>query len=185
MLDFARSRAGGALNGTEPLEVAPLIESSVAALRPSIDSAGFTVETKLDPELPLLVGNRTRLEQALQNLIGNAVKYGGGTANWIGISAALSGNGHGPMVEIRVADRGPGIPPSERRQIFEAFYRGKRALEDQIHGTGLGLSLVRSTIEAHGGSITVRNSASGGAEFVVRLPAVEPNEQDELTNSAD
>ena len=75
------------------------------------------------------------------------------------------------MVEIRVADRGPGIPKEELSHIFDTFYRGKRAVEDQIHGTGLGLSLVKRIIEAHAGTVTAESEPGKGTEFVVRIPA--------------
>jgi signal transduction histidine kinase len=74
-------------------------------------------------------------------------------------------------VEIRVSDRGPGIPANEQEQIFDPFFRGARAIEDQIHGTGLGLSLVKKIVEAHGGSVRVKSEPMKGAEFIVLLPA--------------
>jgi signal transduction histidine kinase len=79
-------------------------------------------------------------------------------------------------VEIRVTDRGPGIPADEQGQIFDPFFRGRRALQDQIHGTGLGLNLAKKIIEAHGGSIQVKSAAMKGAEFIVRLPAAPAGE---------
>ena len=111
------------------------------------------------------------LKQALQNLLHNAAKYGAGDTHWVGVTAARTGDEAKPVVEIRVADRGPGIPADEQRQIFEPFFRGRRALQDQIHGTGLGLNLAKRIIEAHGGSIQVKSAAMKGAEFIVCLPA--------------
>jgi len=75
-----------------------------------------------------------------------------------------------------VADRGPGIPDSERSQIFDAFYRGKVAVADQIHGTGLGLSLVKRIVQAHGGTVVVRSEPGKLTEFVVTIPAA-PSEK--------
>ena len=74
------------------------------------------------------------------------------------------------MVEIRVADHGPGIPQDEQKRIFEPFYRGRRAIDGQIHGTGLGLNLVKKIVEAHGGSIRVESEPEHGAAFIVRIP---------------
>ena len=70
-----------------------------------------------------------------------------------------------------MADRGPGIPPDEQDQIFDPFFRGARAVQDQVHGTGLGLSLVKKIVEAHGGSIRVKSEPMKGTEFIVRIPA--------------
>jgi signal transduction histidine kinase len=75
-------------------------------------------------------------------------------------------------VEVRVSDRGPGIPEPERERIFDPFYRGEKSRTTQTRGTGLGLSLVKETVERHHGTITVRNSPAGGAQFTVLLPAV-------------
>jgi signal transduction histidine kinase len=115
----------------------------------------------------------------MENLIGNAAKYGAygssqGTPqgnNWIGIFASKTTGNSPAAVEIRVADRGPGIPADEQAHIFDPFFRGARAVQDQIHGTGLGLSLVKKIVEAHGGSIRVKSEPMKGAEFIVQLPA--------------
>lgn len=116
------------------------------------------------------------LKQALQNLLHNAARYGAGDSRWVGLSATATGSRAEPTVEIRVADRGPGIPADEQSHIFEPFFRGRRALQDQIHGTGLGLNLARKIVEAHGGSIQVKSAAGAGAEFIVRLPAAPAGE---------
>jgi signal transduction histidine kinase len=79
---------------------------------------------------------------------------------------------NGPAVEVRVADHGPGIPEQEQQRIFDPFYRGQRALRDQVHGTGLGLNLVKRIIEAHGGTIRVKSRPATGTEFIVRIPAL-------------
>ena len=96
----------------------------------------------------------------------------------------LSNENGRPVVHIRVADRGPGIPKDEQGQVFDPFFRGKRALQDQIHGTGLGLSLVKDIIEAHGGSIALHSEPGKGTEFVARIPAAPQEYQDELSHSA-
>jgi len=66
---------------------------------------------------------------------------------------------------------GPGIPETEFERIFEPFYRGEQSRAQRVQGTGLGLSLVKSTVERHKGTVAVHNSPSGGAQFTVRLPA--------------
>jgi signal transduction histidine kinase len=112
------------------------------------------------------------MQHALQNLFENAMKYGvPGGGGWLGISAMPSKNGGPAAIEIRVADRGPGIPAEEREYVFDPFFRGQRPLKDQIHGTGLGLNLVKRIVEAHGGTVAVRDKSGPGAEFIVRLPA--------------
>jgi signal transduction histidine kinase len=116
------------------------------------------------------------LKQAVQNLIGNALKYGSAGEKWIGVIATASKDERANTVEIRVLDRGPGIPDDERNQIFQPFFRGRAAVRNQVHGAGLGLSLVKRIVEAHRGKIEVRNGVLHGAEFIVRLPAIAVDE---------
>jgi signal transduction histidine kinase len=124
------------------------------------------------------------LRHAIQNLVDNAVKYGTDANNWIGIYASSIADDKGPAVEIRVVDRGPGIPRDEQEQIFDPFFRGRRAIQDQVHGTGLGLNLVKKIVEAHGGAIRVNSEPAKGTEFVMRLPAAPPEFHDEFAHSA-
>jgi signal transduction histidine kinase len=83
-----------------------------------------------------------------------------------------------------VADRGPGIPAQEQKHIFDPFFRGQRARQDQIHGTGLGLSLVKKIVEAHGGIVAVHSQPSQGTQFVLQIPAAPRESLDEFTHSA-
>ncbi len=109
------------------------------------------------------------LRSAVQNIIGNAVKYSPGGAS-VDVSTALS-NGSAPRVQIRVVDRGLGIDAADLPHIFKPFYRGRRAVDAQVRGTGVGLSVVRHVVDAHGGSIAVDSRAGEGTTVVVELPA--------------
>jgi signal transduction histidine kinase len=86
-------------------------------------------------------------------------------------------------IEIRVTDHGSGIPPEEQKHVFDAFFRGKKALRDQIHGTGLGLHLVKRIVEAHGGTVSLESELGAGSTFIVRIPAAAAERQDELAPS--
>jgi len=171
ILRFATANAGRVIQGREPLSVESIIDETVESARPLIDSAHCVIEKRVDPGLPPILGDSVALRHALQNLIGNAAKYGSDGANWIGISACKAGGKEPAAIEIRVADRGPGIPEDEQDQIFDPFFRGSRAVQDQVHGTGLGLSLVKKIVEAHGGTIRVKSEPLKGAEFILRIPA--------------
>jgi signal transduction histidine kinase len=171
VLLFASVEAGQAIRQREPVDVSGLIDKSLEACQPELDAAAVVVEKKIEAGLPAMMADGLALRHALQNLIENALKYGAQGTKWIGIFAVSARDRSGPAVEIRVADRGPGIPPEEQDQIFDAFVRGRRAIDDQIHGTGLGLDLVKKLIEAHGGSIRVRSVPGQLTEFVVRIPA--------------
>jgi signal transduction histidine kinase len=172
VLRFASAGAGHVIQQTAPISVASVIDDTVSSSRPVLQAAQCTVETHIAPELPLVMGDPMALKHALQNLLTNAVKYGATDSHWIGITAAETNGSHRPEIEIRVADRGPGIPAEEQQHIFDAFYRGRRAIQDQVHGAGLGLNMVKKIVEAHGGSIRVHSAPSEGAEFILRLPAM-------------
>jgi signal transduction histidine kinase len=171
ILRFATAEAGRVIDEREPLSIATVIEEAVAAGKSPTDGAQCVLEKNIAPGLPPVLGDRVALRQALGNLVANAAKYGLQGGNWIGVSAARISDRAREAVEIRVADRGPGIPREEQEQIFDPFFRGARAIEDQIRGTGLGLSLVKRIVEAHGGSIRVESEPGKGTVFVLRLPA--------------
>jgi len=175
VLRYGNARAGRVLQKREPLAVQELIEAGLLAARNAAPIKNVVVEKRIEPDLPLILADRESMQHALQNLFENAMKYGLPGGDWIGISANPSKNGGPPAVEIRVTDRGPGVPGEEREYIFDPFFRGQRPLKDQIHGTGLGLNLVKRIIEAHGGTITVRDKSGPGAEFIVCLPAAPPS----------
>jgi two-component system sensor histidine kinase SenX3 len=119
--------------------------------------------------LPSAKADAAALSRAIQNLLSNAAKYGGGS-RWIGLSAESVKTADGEEVQIKVSDRGMGIAPSEQERIFEPFYRGKEAQTAQIHGNGLGLSLVKHIITAHGGRVSVESKAGQGSVFTLHLP---------------
>ena len=112
-------------------------------------------------------GDREALRRAIANLVNNAIKHGG-QAN--GVEVHVSSRPE-HLVAIQVVDHGPGIPDQEREHLFEAFYRGSRAQDDQVAGSGLGLSLVDHIVREHGGTIEVESSPGAGASFTLVLPA--------------
>lgn len=162
VLEFARSKSGRADAPMQPVPVAGAVREALSACQPLIDASGCRVETDIPEALPAALAEPRRLAHSIQNLLSNAIKYGGG---WARISAAR----RGAMVEICVADRGPGIPADELPHVFEPFFRGRRAIDNQVHGTGLGLALVRSAVESFGGEVEARSRPGELTEFVLRL----------------
>jgi len=163
ILRFAGISSGRFEMHTQPVEVRAVVDQAVADCQPELAAAGCSLTCDIAPALPMVQGDAPALVHCLRNLLSNAVKHGAGSA--VSVRAALA-NGR---VEIRVEDQGPGIDAVDVPHIFEPFYRGRRALADQIQGTGLGLSLVKKIIEAHGGSIDVENHGRGAC-FILRLP---------------
>jgi signal transduction histidine kinase len=172
ILRFASAGAGHVIRTREPIEVETLIDETLRSSQAELHGPGLIVERQFEPGLPLVLADKLAMKQAFQNLVDNALKYGTEQNSWIGVFAAAVTGENGPAVEVRVADHGPGIPQEEQQRIFDPFFRGQRALKDQVHGTGLGLNLVKKIVEAHGGTIRVNSQLAKGTEFVVRIPAV-------------
>jgi signal transduction histidine kinase len=166
VLSFSGAQAGQVTRTREPLSIGQVIDDIIESAKVELQNANFVVEKKVAPDLPPVNGDPLALKHALQNLVSNAVKYGQNGDNWLGVFAGRIDK----EIEIRIADKGPGIPASEQKHIFDPFFRGRKALQDQIHGTGLGLNLVKKIIEAHGGTIRVQSENMKGAEFILRIP---------------
>jgi signal transduction histidine kinase len=163
-LAFSRADAGRLEIRPQPVDVEEIVDRALEACAP--EKGTVEVERKLDPHLPPVLADPTALTQAVRNLVSNALRYGK-DGGWVGVSAAAE-NG---SVAIRVADRGRGIDSADLPRLFDPFYRGRSAASAQVHGAGLGLSLVRRIAEAHGGKVEVQSAVGEGSEFTLRIPA--------------
>jgi len=173
ILLFAAIREGQQRYSLRPLEVPEILDAALSGTAGLIRTAGFHVEQQIEPNLPRIVGDLPALSQCVQNLITNALKYGS-EQKWIGIQARFTEHGlTGKEVQISVSDRGIGIAPEELRHIFEPFYRSPSVTAAQIHGTGLGLPLAKSIMEAMNGQVTVKSTPGRGSTFTLHLPCVE------------
>jgi len=173
ILHFAAGQSGRATYDLKPLPVSEAIAAAVSNLSGLPEAEGFTPELEIDPHLPLVAADAVALTRCLQNLIFNALKYGG-ESRWVRVRAEKVGSGDAPRVRISVEDRGMGIDAADLPHIFEPFYRGKAAQAAQIHGAGLGLSLVRDIAEALNGRLTVASAPGRGSTFTLDLPAAAP-----------
>ena len=154
----------------QPTQIDDLVEEALDVCKESIKENAFQVDLSLAPDLPQIRGDAQALQVALSNLITNAVKYSNGS-RWIGIQTLLQKNGKGPEVQISVSDRGIGIPEEDLPYIFEDFFRGPSVRKAQIKGNGIGLSIVKKTMEMHNGRVTVQNDqATGTTTFTLHLP---------------
>jgi signal transduction histidine kinase len=174
-LEFAGAERGRARLKLAPVSVAEVVEAALASCRGTDEGGRFTFEKDVPAELPPVLADADALRRSLQNLVGNAMKYGG-EGGWIGVRArAVSGPRGDAEVRIEVEDRGRGIAPGDLPHIFEPFFRGREAVAAQVHGSGLGLSLTRGIVEAHGGRISVETEAGRGSVFTLHLPAAGPD----------
>lgn len=139
----------------------------VALFRLRRELATHDVRIDLPVDFPLLWIADDLMVQVLVNLLTNAARYTPAGSR-IEISARVAGD----RQEIVIADSGPGIPPEKEEAIFEKFVRGADKVADGRRGLGLGLSICRSIVAAHGGTIRAKNRPAGGAEFVISLPCL-------------
>lgn len=163
LLDMSRIQAGALVLDLDTFSVDELFAAALEALGPS--AQGVVVST---PSEPLLVdGDRMLLVEALVNLLENALRYApSGTS--VELAAEEDGGGQRP-IRLTVTDRGPGIPGPERARLFEVFQQGSDQAARPSGGSGLGLSISRAFVQAHGGSIRIEDAAPG-ATIVVELP---------------
>jgi signal transduction histidine kinase len=158
-----------------PLDISAVLEEALYSVRRRTAHDGFDIATSIEENLPTVNGDTTALQSAVENLLTNAIKYSG-DATRIELRANVVGENGVQHVHIVVRDDGIGIPPNDVKRVFEPFYRGNNAVDAQIEGSGLGLSLTKHIIEAHGGKISVKSAEGKGSVFTIVLPVAIHNE---------
>ncbi len=166
LLEVSRITRGQIELRTEPIELATVVRSAVETSKPLIEAAGHQLAVSVPSQPVILSADPVRLAQVLANLLNNAAKYtNDGGQIW------LTARVEHQQAVISVRDNGIGIPPAMQPLIFEMFAQVDRDAGRSQGGLGIGLTLVRSLIEMHGGTVEVASSEEGtGSEFIVRLP---------------
>ncbi|HEY0513051.1 MAG TPA: ATP-binding protein [Thermoanaerobaculia bacterium] len=172
LLDVSRINQGSIRLRKEIVDLGAVVQRAVEGTQPLIESRAHTLSVELPMEPVRLEADPTRLEQVISNLLNNAAKYtmpGG----HIWLTAAREGDD----AVVRVRDTGIGVPPDVMERVFEPFMQSDGSLARTGGGLGVGLTLVRSLVEMHGGRVEASSPGLGqGSEFVVRLPAHVPAE---------
>lgn len=166
ILDFSRIEAGRKEYRLAPTNVGRVVASVLETYRFPIEQQGFTLEQAVDPDLPLVDADEEALTQALLNLVNNAIKYSRDDKH-LRVEARKDGD----HVRLTVVDRGIGVAKPEHKKIFEKFYRAEDSLVHETKGSGLGLSLVKHIMDAHGGRVEVDSAPGRGSVFTLVLPA--------------
>lgn len=165
ILDFSRIEAGRKEYDFRETDIRELVCATLDSYRFQIEQNGFSLEEKIDEDIPPLRVDREAIARSLVNLINNAVKYSQ-NQKYIQVSVFRQ-NG---SVKLQVKDRGIGIPAGEQQKIFEKFYRSGDPLVHNTKGSGLGLSLVQHIVRAHGGEVGVESAPGAGSTFTIELP---------------
>jgi two-component system, sensor histidine kinase len=168
LLDVSRIATGKVVLQRELVDMRTVVQVAVESSQPMIDAAGHRLQLQLPAQEVRVIGDLSRLAQAVGNLLNNAAKYtpAGGRI------AVTLGQADGEAV-VNVADNGVGIPPDMLARVFDLFAQVDRTLDRAQGGLGIGLSLVRSLMTLHGGGVSVHSDgADRGSRFTLRLPSV-------------
>jgi signal transduction histidine kinase len=164
LLDLARLEAGGGILTIQPVSVARLFHDVLTTYGSECDRKQITLTTIAEPGADVVLGDRDRLEQVLQNLVANAIRHTPADGRIALHAAATRGSVH-----ISVTDSGEGIPAEYLARVFDRFYKVSSTRGDSSPGSGLGLSIAKAITERHGGTIAV-TSRPGETVFEVTLP---------------
>jgi two-component system sensor histidine kinase KdpD len=162
VLEMGRIRSGALRPDPIPTTPLDLVQSASSSRRTLVNSS--RVVLSIDPAVPMVDVDVLLMEHVLGNLLENAALHAPGDT-----PIEVRGQQHDDRVRLAVVDRGPGVPVEDRERIFDEFFR--RQAPSDGRGTGLGLTITRALVEAHGGTVWCEQTPGGGATFVVELPA--------------
>jgi two-component system sensor histidine kinase KdpD len=161
LLDMSRLDSGRLKLKRDWCDVSDVIGVAVKRVEKCLVQRPITI--RIAPNLPLVQMDFVLMEQVIVNLLDNICNY-----TPVGTFVEVAADVKDEWLSIVISDTGPGLPPEDVERIFEKFYRVPGTATG---GTGLGLSICRGLVEAHGGTLTARNKETGGASFLIRLPA--------------
>ena len=166
LMDVTRIEAGGLAVDVAAVTVPELLAEAAELMRPAAAEAGVRLAVELPGPLPSVRADRDRVLQVFANLAGNAVKF-----TPVGGTVTLSATCEGGAAAFTVTDTGRGMTPEQVERAFDRFWQAARA---DRRGVGLGLSIARGIVEAHGGTVTIRSAPGAGTTFRFTLPLAEP-----------
>jgi signal transduction histidine kinase len=168
VLQFAGIAAGTRAHVRADVDVAAVVSDVVDGLGAEARERGVAVEVRGAGAVPGVAGDADALRSAIQNVVANAVKY---SASGGRVDVTLDAVSDGGIVRVRVVDRGIGIDAADLAHVCRPFYRGRRAIDAQVRGTGIGLSIVQHVVRAHGGDLRVESRPGAGTTVTIVLPA--------------
>ena len=169
ILDFAAIERGAKRYQLRPEDLIEVVANTCTAMRGPLAQRDMVLDIDLPDHLPRVWIDREAIKQVLINLLSNAAKYGQ-EGKWVGVRIRMGIDG----VDLSISDRGLGISPEDQELIFDDFYRSSNYTVRSKKGTGIGLSIVKYIVEAHGGTISVDSYLGKGATFTFTLPVTPP-----------
>ena len=168
VLDFSRMESGEKKYNFQPCDLAVIVRSTAETFRPHLETNGFKFDCGLPSAQVSIRGDADALSQIIMNLLSNAEKYSnGGKEITLLLTQRQSPLSH---AEIKILDRGSGVPRGSEEKVFEKFYRAHDSLSSGIQGSGLGLTIARQIARAHGGDVVCEAREGGGSCFIFRIP---------------
>lgn len=166
LLDVSRIVSGKLRVDIKPCELADVVNAGLSATRTAADARGITLDVRLDPAASAASCDRARMQQVVWNLVSNAIKF---TPQGGHVQVTLSREAS--SFQIEVTDTGQGISPELLPHVFDRFRQADSSMRRRFAGLGLGLSIVKYIVEAHGGTVEATSAGEGkGSTFTVRLP---------------
>ncbi|RKU38666.1 hypothetical protein C6496_05430 [Candidatus Poribacteria bacterium] len=168
LLDISRIESGRIQMDRAPISLLEIVRQRIEEIRPQADEKSIQMSLTAPESVPQILGDEARIGQVFTNLIGNAIKFTPDNGE-VNVKVEADGN----LLHVEVIDTGPGIPAEERQKIFDKFYQLSDISTRQQGGSGLGLSISKSIIEAHGGKLWIDDGNQGkGSNFQFVLPLV-------------
>jgi len=174
VLDIAKMEAGKIDWRMEPLSIVEVVDRAIAATSALFQTRNLLLVKEVDPDLPMVLGDRDRLIQVVINLLSNAVKFTDDGS----VTCRASQQGDGLVVSV--VDTGMGIAPGDRDKVFEKFKQVGDTLTEKPKGTGLGLPICKQIVEHHGGQIWVESEIGQGSTFSFNLPILPTDDSTQI-----
>lgn len=172
LMQISRLEAGVLKILPRPFDPSQFLSGTIDRLIPAAEAKSIRVETQIPQKVPNVLGDPDHIQQVLLNLLGNAIKFSPpGSHIIVRVESDQAEEDAGNTLKFSVTDSGPGIPEEELPLVFHKYYRAS-SMRDHVDGVGLGLSISKHIVEAHGGSVWVESHLGEGSTFGFTLPAV-------------